>query len=59
MNHKNEALWPSKKLYILYTLILSNILHLIIGSKLLLTQSEFEFHNVIIKILKFFHLCLG
>jgi len=35
MNHKHEALWPFKnyKLYALSTLILSNLLHLIIGSK--------------------------
>jgi hypothetical protein len=42
MNHKYEALWPSKKykLYILCTLILFNALHLNIGLKLILTQNE-------------------
>ncbi len=42
MDHKHEALWPSKncKLYTLCTLILFNPLHLTIGSKLILTQSE-------------------
>jgi hypothetical protein len=42
MNHKHEALWLFKncKLYIVCTLILSNPLHLTIGSRLILTQSE-------------------
>jgi hypothetical protein len=42
MNHKHEALWSLKnyKLYIVCTLILSNPLHLTIGSKLILTQSK-------------------
>jgi hypothetical protein len=42
MNHKHEALWPLKncKLYILCTLILFNPPHLIVGSRLILTQSE-------------------
>ncbi len=41
MNHKHEALWSSKKckLYTLCTLILSDPLHLPIGSKLTLTQN--------------------
>jgi hypothetical protein len=40
MNHKHEALWwlRNYKLYILCTLILSNLPHLTIGSKLILTQ---------------------
>jgi hypothetical protein len=43
MNHKHEALWPQKnyKVYILYTLILSNPPHLSIGSKLIIAQMEF------------------
>ncbi len=43
MNHKHEALWPSKehKLYIMYRLILSNPLHLTIGTKVSLIQIEF------------------
>jgi len=42
MNHKHEALWPLKnyKLYIVCTLILSNLFHLIVGSRLILTQNE-------------------
>jgi hypothetical protein len=42
MNLKHEALWPLKnyKLYIVYALILYNSFHLIIGSRLILTQSE-------------------
>jgi len=42
MNRKHEALWPLKnyKLYILCTLILSNPLHLTVGSKLILIQNE-------------------
>jgi hypothetical protein len=54
MNHKHEALWPLKnyKLYILCTLILSNPPHLIVGSKLILTQMNFEFKKVV-QILKF------
>jgi hypothetical protein len=61
MNHKHEALWPLKnfKLYILCILILFNSLHLTIGSRLILTQSELEFQNVVVQILNFFGLCLG
>jgi hypothetical protein len=53
MNHKHKALWPLKnyKLYTIRTFILSNYLPLTIGSKLILTQSEF---NVVMQILKFF-----
>jgi hypothetical protein len=42
MNHKHEALWPLKicTLYTLCTLILSNSLHLTIGSSLTLIQNE-------------------
>jgi hypothetical protein len=42
INHKHEALWSLKiyKLYIVCTLFFSNSLHLIVGSKLILTQSE-------------------
>jgi hypothetical protein len=42
MNHKHEALWSLKicMLYIVYTLVLSNPFHLIVESKLILTQSE-------------------
>jgi hypothetical protein len=43
MFHDHEALWSLKnyKLYNLCTLILSNSLHLTIGSKVILTQIEF------------------
>jgi len=50
MNHKQEALWLSKKckLYILYILIFANPFHLTIEWKLFLIQkSEFEFQNVV------------
>jgi hypothetical protein len=41
-SQKHEALWFFKncKLYTIYTLILFNLPHLAIGSKLILTQSE-------------------
>jgi hypothetical protein len=56
MNHKHESLWLLKKckLYILCTLILSSPFHLIIGSRLILTQNNFEFQIVVVQILKFF-----
>jgi hypothetical protein len=42
MTYKHEALWPLRhcKLYTLCTLILFNALHLIVESKLILTQNE-------------------
>jgi hypothetical protein len=42
MNHKHKALWSLKnyKLYTMCTLILSNPLHLTVGSKWILTQNE-------------------
>jgi hypothetical protein len=42
MNHKHEALWPLKnyKLYTVCTLILSNFLHIIVGSRLISIQNE-------------------
>jgi hypothetical protein len=60
MNHKHEALWSLKnyKLYTLCTLILFNPLHVTVGSRLILTQSDFEFQNVVVQIIKFFYLCL-
>ncbi len=56
MNHKHEALRPLKNcnLYILCTLILSNPLHLTIGSKLILTENELEFKNMVVYVLNFF-----
>ncbi len=42
MNHRHEALWPLKnyKLYSMCALILSNPLHLIVGSRLIFIQNE-------------------
>jgi len=56
MNHKHGALWPLKncKLYIMCTLILFNPPHLTIGSRLILTQSSFEFQIIVAQILKLF-----
>jgi len=44
MNHKREALWVFKRctLYILYTLVFSNSLHLMIGSNLTLIQNGLQ-----------------
>ncbi len=39
--------------YILCTLILSNSLHLIVGSKLFFTKMNLKFQNVVMQILKF------
>jgi hypothetical protein len=60
MNHKHEALWLLKKcmLHTLFTLILSNLFHLTIGSSLTLIQMNFEFPNVVMHILNFIFLCL-
>jgi hypothetical protein len=48
MNHKYETLWQLKKykLCIVCTLILSNPLHLIVGSRLISLKVNFEFQNV-------------
>jgi hypothetical protein len=56
MNHKHEALWLTKnyRLYMLCTLILFNLLHIIVGSKLILIKVKFEFQNVVVHILRFF-----
>jgi hypothetical protein len=61
MNNKHEALWPSKnyKFYTLCTLVLSNPLHLIIGSRLILTQNELWVHKCYHANFKVFSLCLG
>jgi hypothetical protein len=42
MNHKHGALWLLRnyKLYTICTLILSNPLHIIIGSRLIFIQSK-------------------
>jgi hypothetical protein len=42
------------KLFILYTLILSNPFHIIFGSNFFLHKVNFEFQNVAMQILKFF-----
>jgi hypothetical protein len=62
MNHKHEALWPLKRctLYILCTLILSNCLHLTIGSSLTLIQNKLWVPKCCLAHFKvFFFLCLG
>jgi len=59
MNHKHEAPWLLKKctLYTLCTLILSNPLHLTIGSNLIKWfKMSFEFQNFVMHILKFYFL---
>jgi hypothetical protein len=61
MNHKHEALWSLEncKLYIMCTLIiLSNPPHLIVGSKLTLTQNELWVQKCCANS-KVFYLCLG
>jgi hypothetical protein len=42
MTHKHEVVWPLRncKIYTLYTMILFNPPHLIVKSKLILTQNE-------------------
>jgi hypothetical protein len=58
MSYEPQTWGPmvDKKLHIIYvcTLILHNPLHLTIGSRLILIQSEFEFSNVVVHILKRF-----
>jgi len=56
MNHKHEVLRSPKncKLYILCALILSTPPHLTVGSKLILTQNELEFKNMVVYVVKFF-----
>jgi len=60
MNHKHEAIWPLKhyKLYPMCTLILFNLPHLIVGSRLILIQNEVWVPNCCANF-KVFYLCLG
>jgi len=58
MSYEPQTWGPmvDKKLHIIYvcTLILHSPFHLTIGSRLILIQSEFEFSNVVMHILKCF-----
>jgi hypothetical protein len=60
INHKHETMWSLKKcmLCILCTMILFNPFHLIIGSRLTLTQSELLKFKMFYPYLKILCLCL-
>jgi hypothetical protein len=55
MNYNHKVLWLLKnyKFYTLYTLILSNLPHLTVGSKLVLSS------KMLCKFQSFLNLCLG
>jgi hypothetical protein len=58
MFHESQTCGPMAvkicKLYILCTLILYSLFHLIVESRLILTKSELEFQIVVMSILKYF-----